>query len=86
MCNSQQGPLHNPKLEFKKNISLALEVNKSETSSPKFLQKIKIKNNPDLATGYNKFTKCKTKVNNHYLIQSFKLQGLWPKKKIINKG
>ena len=43
MCNSQQGPLHNPKLEFKKNISLALEVNKSETSSPKFLQKIKKK-------------------------------------------
>ena len=59
---------------------LALEVNKSETSSPKFLQKKK-KKNPDLATGYNKFTKCKTKVNNHYLIQSFKLQGLWPKKK-----
>ena len=43
MCNSQQGPLHNPKLEFKKNISLALEVNKSETSSPKFLQKKKKK-------------------------------------------
>ena len=47
MCNSQQGPSTQSKAWSQEKYILALEVNKSETSSP------------NLATGYNRFTQCK---------------------------
>ena len=41
MCNSQQSPLHNPKLEVKKNISWPLKLTKVKLQVQSFSKKKK---------------------------------------------